>query len=434
MGAAHRFARLSVLPRRQRFYTGLLILVLLGSLGGMAILWSVDPETYRRVIYILGVPPVMVRGAWYGHNPLPFFDLAGVLSWAQCHAQGIDVFVRNPCDPMARLFNYGPGSLLPFGSPDDTLAAGAVLDSVFLLMVALILRPATGGEFAIALLAAFSHAVFLAVERANLDIAIFILVMAGALLPQRRLGGRLAFYATALLGGFIKFYPMALLVLIWRERPRLLLALSMASLVCIAGFLFWYGDDAARALALLPVDDNQTGGPVLPHLLAMQIDMPDVWALLYIFLLAGTLVLSILALSRLGSLLQPIDWNQPSYMLMLTGMVMTLGCFLTGTSYDYRFIFLLPVLPGLMALRRAAPDRAARRILGMAVGLVCICLWYYGVCLSVPYFLGVPLLPILYVHELLWWALIVILAAILIGFAGRSPFFDRMRHDSSLQT
>ena len=143
----------------------------------MAILWSVDPETYRRVIYILGVPPVMVRGAWYGHNPLPFVDLAGVLSWAQCHAQGIDVFVRNPCDPMARLFNYGPGSLLPFGSPDDTLAAGAVLDSVFLLMVALILRPATGGEFAIALLALFSHAVFLAVERANLDIAIFILVM-----------------------------------------------------------------------------------------------------------------------------------------------------------------------------------------------------------------------------------------------------------------
>jgi hypothetical protein len=78
-----------------------------------------------------------------------------------------------------------------------------------------------------------------------------------------------------------------------------------------------------------------------------------------------------------------------------------------------------------MALRRAAPAPAARRILGAAVGLACICLWYYGVCLSLPYWLGVPLQPILYVHELLWWALIVILAAILIGFAGRSPLLKQ---------
>ena len=83
--------------------------------------------------------------------------------------------------------------------------------------------------------------------------------------------------------------------------------------------------------------------------------------------------------------------------------------------------------------RRAAPAPFARRILGAAVGLACICLWYYGVCLSLPYWLGVPLQPILYVHELLWWALIVILAAILMGFAGRSPLLSRLRHDPSLQ-
>jgi hypothetical protein len=116
--------------------------------------------------------------------------------------------------------------------------------------------------------------------------------------------------------------------------------------------------------------------------------------------------------------------------LLLLGSAVICGCFFAGQSICYRGIFLLMVLPGLLAISRAAPGREAR---GMSLGTsVVIVLLMWGECFrralvrtldtaGLSSFVANELRVLFWLfRELGWWAVVGILSAILADFLWRS--------------
>src|SRR5579871_5885841 len=88
------------------------------------------PSTTRQLIYRLAIPGGMLclfaalAALWvFGFQPeyfgalrllgiepyrFPFLDIHGVLAAAECHWQGIDVYLSNPCDVENRIQTYSP--------------------------------------------------------------------------------------------------------------------------------------------------------------------------------------------------------------------------------------------------------------------------------------------------------------------------------------
>jgi hypothetical protein len=106
-------------------------------------------------------------------------------------------------------------------------------------------------------------------------------------------------------------------------------------------------------------------------------------------------------------------------MALIAASAVIVGCFFAGQSILYRAIFLIPVVAGLCALRRAATRPGLRARLAVLTGASLVVMWeaaFQGV------FPGhrVPA-PYLLAREALWWWVIANLAAGLIVFAASSP-------------
>ena len=205
----------------------------------------IAPHAYRTILKIWGIKP------W----PFPFLDTDTVLSAVRCLRDGIDVYVANPCDPLARVFDYSPLwmalSLLPIG-----LAAlpwiGLAVDAAFLAALALLPAGRRWGDTALIAAGVCSTAVLFAVERGNNDLILFVLAALAATAALASPLLRLLGYAAALLAGLLKYYPMLLMALAVRERPGRLSAIAAAALLLLGLFVLLSWHDLVRALALVP--------------------------------------------------------------------------------------------------------------------------------------------------------------------------------------
>ena len=99
--------------------------------------------------------------------------------------------------------------------------------------------------------ATFSCLPVFAMERANVDLLVFLSVVAAAYCLEGRLGRRIFGYSLMILGGLLKFYPVVLLILMLRERLAVLVALGLTAAAIVAGTAFAFFDDLRR-LAPLP--------------------------------------------------------------------------------------------------------------------------------------------------------------------------------------
>ena len=150
----------------------------------------------------------------------PFLDTHAILAAAQCGRQGIEVYLSNPCDVLGRPHAYSPLWLAILPGSLGTSATGwvgASLDLAFLLSLTVVLRPRTAGELFILGAAAVSPTTVYAVERANNDLAVFLLVVCGAIVFTAPRPFRLFSYGLFVAAGLLKYYP---LVLLDSCRPR----------------------------------------------------------------------------------------------------------------------------------------------------------------------------------------------------------------------
>ncbi len=131
--------------------------------------------------------------------------------------------MSNPCDVLGRPHVYSPLWLAIVPGSLGTGATGwvgASLDLLFLLSLAVVLRPRTARELFILGAAAVSPMTVYALERANNDLVVFLLVICGAMLFTFPRPYRLFSYGLFVAAGLLKYYPLALLVLAAREGRR----------------------------------------------------------------------------------------------------------------------------------------------------------------------------------------------------------------------
>jgi hypothetical protein len=116
----------------------------------MAGLWlSGAHSLYFGALRVLGIEPFS----------FPFLDTHAVLAAAECRRQGIEIYLSNPCDVLGRPHVYSPLWLAIVPASLGTGATGwvgASLDLVFLLSLAVVLRPRTVRELFILGAAAIS--------------------------------------------------------------------------------------------------------------------------------------------------------------------------------------------------------------------------------------------------------------------------------------
>jgi hypothetical protein len=361
----------------------------------------------------------------------PFLDMHAVTSAVECHRLGFDVYVQNPCDALNRVHGYSPIwlwlAVLPVSTAWDTALGLATI--LFFLLALPFLPPGRGWwQTAAITLGTVSSVVMFALERANVDVVIFLFAMLAVTLTRRSMPLRMLGYAVALFAGMLKFYPITLLILAVRERLGVFIAVGLvASGVIVLWFVLDSGE-ILRGMANIPTtqyfDEFVFGARDLPYGLAQTLDWSrPAGAGLLIVLLGGMIAVAVALAGRDDVAVRLRQLSDAEATYLLVGSVLLIGCFLAAQNILYRSIFLLFILPGLTALVRA---HGRRRLDGLYFGVaasIIVLMWddtvrtlvnralqWFGVSVGPD---DIAHFDIWLVREVMWWGVVVILVALL---------------------
>lgn len=390
-----------------------------------------DTHAYSAILWQLGVDPFS----------FPFLDAHGVLSTAECHRYGIDVLTENPCDVLGRTLDYSPFWLVTAKlglNTGWTLFAGLALDLLFLFWL-FFLPPSRGWPETIALtVALFSSMVGLALERANLDLAIFVVAIVAAHWAMRATIWRVLSYALIMLAALIKYYPGVMLILAIRERLALLWALVLATIIVTVMFVASEGSDLTRALSQL---ENGTwfsasfGAQNLPRGISAIFSSLLENAPLAPFLMelgfAVIAAVSAVAIATIEDLQDSLDLlSERTRVLLLVGCALIVGCFFAAQNGPYRGIYFLFVLPAITTLWRAPISKASRHRFVLAGACILFLMWSQfldrgrqeifdaiGVSETTA---AVARFGFWLLREMVWWWVVTILLALLLCLIYRS--------------
>jgi alkylhydroperoxidase/carboxymuconolactone decarboxylase family protein YurZ len=381
----------------------------------------------------------------------PFLDMHGILATAECHRRGIDVITSNPCDILGRTLDYSPFWLVTASFGVDTsmtMKLGLMLDLVFLGAVFFLPPARSWGAVAVMIAALLSSAVAMALERANLDLAVFVIAVLAAGWLLRGPAWRSLSYGLITLAALIKYYPAIMLLLAWRERRRFLLLLA-AALIAVAGLFLWL-DGAMLMRALGNIDTRQfptTFSAInLPQGLAQLVAPGAEFLARIVELVFASLAAAYgVIIARRGEIrgaLQSLPARDRN--LMLIGCTLILGCFFTAENAPYRNIYFLFILPGLADMGRNAATAAARRRLKLLTGAILFLMWspFFRLALeqsAAGFGLGTIYSDAyLLLRETIWWWVISILLALVFdvflaaraGDSARRPSRDEIEGEA----
>lgn len=431
------------------------------SLLGLAALllavlaFQVDRADYHRVL------------GWImmGATASPFFDAVQIPALVECHRLGVDVYVSAVCDPGLRPLAYSPLWLRASFLPADLGwldALGLALCGAWCLSLSCLppLRSRRGaGLFALALLS--SMPVF-ALERGNMDVAMFVLIALGGWCWQHGLSARSAGYALFTFAGLLKFYPLVLFLLFFRESwPRFLLLCGLGFGV-LGSFVWWFLpelQEMARNLPVLGIFTDTFGARQLPAGIGLALgellvtlgfdpaglprSLEDngllalgVTGLLWIAAIGIAIDLAQRSGFRAGlALLSPAESG-----FLVIGAVLICGCFFAGQNVCYRGIHFLFVIPGLAAWAAAAQPN--RLVPAATLALTLVLMWGLTIQHLLADLSGGTYHPIggsavmyLYwiLHELAWWSVVSVLLAILLCFVRRSAVWSTIERMAARQ-
>lgn len=404
-----------------------------------AALYVTGNPMYYRILDVFGTP--------VQPNKYPFVDLQYVLAGIECWNKGSNVYLFNPCDPLGRLYAYSPLWLRMTFLPSQRWAMplGIIIDCIFLMSLALLPPPTNGKGRFIVLLATLSPPVVYALERANIDLLIFLAVFAAACLWHHRSPFRFLAYATFVFVGMLKFYPFVLLGLAVRERPRVFVTVAAASGALILLFIWGLHGELIEMLPNIPRGGylSDTFGAInLPQVVALTLSnypgfvsdklVPTLSSYgLFVFLAALSVIQIVAIVKRAEFRRDLLGLPSVELGLILSGSAILFGCFFAGESLAYRETFLLLVLPGFLSLGRADDERT-RKLATQMCCLIIFVLWEGEVTWNVPFqrvmqaWLGPALSSLVkadvwIIRELVWWRVVSVFGAILLCFFIESP-------------
>ena len=228
-----------------------------------------------------------------------------------------------------------------------------------ILSLAVVIRPATRGELLILSLAALSPMTFYALERANCDLVVFLLVVGGCALGRAARPWRFGAYAIYLCAGLLKYYPLVLLVLLARERRRDALigaALAALTVLGLAGFDHAQsGQGAGRTFRHFRISPTRFRPETCPYGVAEAIFGPRRRGAAGLLLLTVLAACAIARTRRTLRLLDTValDPDRIEGQCLLAGALLVTACFFAGQNVDYRGIYFVLVMPGLVRLAPA---------------------------------------------------------------------------------
>jgi hypothetical protein len=385
-------------------------------LGLSALFVLGDASAYRGILSQMGFRPF----------DFPFLDMHGVLATAECYRRGIDVITSNPCDVYGRTLDYSPFWLVTASLGVDTsmtMRLGMALDAVFLCSVFFLPRAESWSGVAVMIAALLSSATAMALERANLDLAVFVIAIMAASWSRRGATWRGLGYGFIILAALLKYYPGIMLLLALRERRRFLVPL--AAVLVAVGTLFVWIDGTMLVQALRNIDTRPF--PTTFGALDLADDIAQFFApgaeslgRIVEVVLAAIATGCAYAIARRGDIrgavrsLPPRDRN-----LMLLGCALILGCFFAAENGPYRSIYFLFILPGLAAMGRVVSSAAARRRLKLLVGALLFLMWDPFFRLAVEQSVAAFGLGTIYTNaywllrETIWWWVVSVLLALL---------------------
>jgi len=346
------------------------VAIYLATIASGRLVWGVD--LWPR----LGVPS----------GPSLFFDARNVTAAWDCARLGYDPLYENPCDPWRRPLNYlRPWLLLGALGLDQshTFGFAAVLIATMFVSFSLLVGRVPAGTGIVMALAACSPAVMFAVERANMDIAMFSLVASSLLWWQTFPGtGRVVSPVLMLVAAIAKVYPVFALPVFVITRSRIAV---LASLFCLAGFTVYVAyslSDIMHIARIAPQGDYFSyGARILLANLYHQVGA-DHWAgpaVIKQLLAALPLAFVVAAIGvRLRRRLAPptddVIVSPALLMALLAGSFIYLGTFAIGKNFDYRLVFLLLTLPQLCAWARI-PTHRLSSLASVSVVAILVLLW-----------------------------------------------------------
>jgi hypothetical protein len=402
--------------------------IALSFYGVLAALWHWGPHSlYFSILQRFGFEPFR----------FPFLDIHAVLAAVQCRRLGIDVYFGDPCDALGRAHVYSPLWLRitpDFLDTASTTAVGLGLDLMVILSLAVVIRPATRREVLVLSLVALSPMTVYALERANCDLIIFLLAVGGCALGRAPRHWRLGAHALYLLAGLLKYYPLVLLALLVRERRReALIGASLAGLT-VLGLAALDHAELAKALANIPALSyfaDSFSARNLPFGVAEAIFGPRLRCAAALLLT----VLSALSIARTRRTLHlldaaALDPDEFEGQCLVAGALLVTACFFAGQNIDYRGIYFILIMPGLVHLHRLADERTFRRFLAQMIAAVLFVAWddparsgLHLIADAIPGSrIGMRIELLFWIsRELVWWWLITGLAAITLCYLLRLP-------------
>ena len=418
-------------------------------LGFFAALYLSAPQLYFRLVsffFFFDVP-----------HDSPFDDLLAVMTSIECWQKGLHSYNGGGGGCVG--FNYSPIWLrlgfMAKGTVPVPLAALA-LASAFLISMRYLPLQRTKRGLALMVLAGASSTSVFAIERANVDVLLYLFCFAGAACLSLHWPRRVWGYALFALAGFLKFYPIVLMGLALRERlPRALAIFSLLALAALAFYLAYHEEMrpvlggvsslnthwgpfsdrfAARQLPdgiwlLMGNDAPPTAAALLPGTDSVN-PKPPFWAVPTLTLMA---VIAAFWQWRRADFRRSWDALTPREAdFLLVGAIVVAGCFFAGYNIMYRAIFLLLALPGLIAMAAAAPN-AFWRWLPLAVVYN---LWaptiqhliQYAAKLTGSLYAGrLVITADWFGHELAWWWTMAAFIAVMLQLAATAPALGFLR-------
>lgn len=358
-------------------------------MSGIAALKPRGKTSPTRLWVLLGLAVVCYFAAfafypslfWFAgvnHYGVWFLDSFAVLASNDAITRGINPYGPNPLDYFHRPHVYSNWwlHLRDLGlTRADNLWIGLTLVGMFLLAALSRLKPAQPRQLLFYLAVLVSSPVLLAVNRANIDLVIFVLLtpLVSCLLDQRPVVRYAAPFLIAV-GAGLKYFPAAAGLLLLAAAPprelrrRVGLALGLFALVGVSvkSDLIAFGQYAPQPEGFLSF-----GAMALSHALGWDGPVPKLLCLA----LGAAVFLWFWRSRRFEGWAIPAE-RQADWLHFVLGAVLLTGCFFTSLNFGYRWIFAVWMAPLLWSLpgEATAPD-PVRRLARLTRALLIAVLW-----------------------------------------------------------
>ena len=302
-----------------------------------------------RVVFFeaLGVPTM----------PLAFGDIRVLTGLNETLRLGLDPLVENPGDPWGRPFNQPRVWMIAayLGlNQAHSIYIGFFLLALYLLSTTLIAKKLTRSATLFFLFAAFSPPAQLLLERGNNDLVILFLLTIGILSYQKH---KFISFTLIFVSFFLKLFPIFAASIFLNLKPRKLLVYILPTAILILGFSYICWEDFK-----LIVSNTQYsmvlsfGARVVAWTIEAKLQKFGLvvdWLQPLAMFLAGIIFFLAYLHARQTELIKVREGFEIDSFRV--GASLYMFTFIFGNNWDYRLIFLIFVIPQIVAWAASQP-------------------------------------------------------------------------------